>query len=92
VSLGVLEPSDLSVQVVYGRVDADDRLVGAETADMEAVEQYDGGRWLFRRELEMDRNGPFGYTVRVLPRHRGLASPQELGLQSVPVLADGLSA
>jgi starch phosphorylase len=28
----------------------------------------------------LDRPGPFGYTVRVLPRHDGLASPAELGL------------
>ena len=27
-----------------------------------------------------NRTGPFGYTVRVVPRHVGLATPSELGL------------
>ena len=38
--------------------------------------------------MTLDQNGPFGYTVRILPAHIGLASPEELGLQ---VLAQGIS-
>jgi starch phosphorylase len=52
------------------------------------VEQYEGNRWQYQITMTLDQNGPFGYTVRILPAHIGLASPEELGLQ---VLAQGIS-
>lgn len=84
VSLGDLAPSDVLVQVVYGRVDADDRLVTPRHAAMMQVEGFEGNRWLFRHEMELEQNGPFGYTVRLLPKHPGLSTPEELGMQVVP--------
>ena len=39
----------------------------------------DGGH-LYEGEVPLDRKGPFGYTVRVLPRHAALPSPMALGL------------
>ena len=91
VSLGDLTPEDVVVQAVHGRVDADDRLVAPVASAMAAVEQYEGNRWKFRLVIDLDRNGPFGYTVRILPRHAGLAAPEELGLQTVPALTVGMS-
>lgn len=88
VSLGSLRPEDVLVQALFGRVDADDLLVDPSAAVMEVVEQVDGTRWLYQRAIELDRNGPFGYTVRVLPQHRGLAAPQELGVQALPASLD----
>jgi len=96
VSLGALSPDDVEVQVVHGKVDVDDRITGLRAASMAAVESYEGQRWRFEATVQLDRTGPFGYTVRALPRHRGLASSAELGLQSIPpeptspVVADNL--
>jgi len=42
------------------------------------------GRCLYEGPLSLDRTGPYGYTVRVLPTHRLLASGAELGLVAVP--------
>ena len=91
VSLGKLTPQDVVVQAVYGRVDADDRITHPQHADMESVEQIAGNRWIYRLVVTLDKNGPFGYTVRVLPRHPGLATPQEMGLQAVPPASAGLA-
>lgn len=91
VSLGTLTPDDVVIQAVYGRVDADDRLTVPSHAAMEAVEGYEGNRWQYRLVIDLDRNGPFGYTVRALPRHAGLASSEELGLQVLPPLPVGLA-
>ena len=91
VSLGDLTPDDVVVQTVYGRVDADDRITSPRHAAMEPVEQFDGNRWLYRLVVTLDKNGPFGYTVRVLPSHPGLASSAELGLQAVPAHTLGLT-
>jgi starch phosphorylase len=80
VSLGDLSPEDVEVQVVHGRVKGEDDLLAAAIADLHLAESYEAGRHRFEGELVLDRPGPFGYTVRVLPKHAGLASPAELGL------------
>ena len=88
VSLANLTTDDVVVQIVFGRVDADDRIVQAGHSAMAPVDQYEGNRWQYQISLPLEQNGPFGYTVRMLPRHRGLAAPEELGLQ---VLAQGIA-
>ncbi len=39
---------------------------------------------MYEGPLSLDRTGPFGYTVRILPSHRRLASGAELGLIALP--------
>jgi starch phosphorylase len=85
IDLGELTPDDVVVETVFGRVDSDDRITKPEHAAMEAGVKVDGNRWEYRLVVTLDKNGPFGYTVRVLPKHAGLATPYELGLQTVPV-------
>jgi starch phosphorylase len=80
VSLGSLPVDDVEVQVVHGRVMGEDQLVTTAIADLHHAESYEAGRHRFEGRLVLDRPGPFGYTVRVLPKHAGLASPAELGL------------
>jgi starch phosphorylase len=84
VSLGELTPDDVEVQVLHGPADYDDRLVAPASTDLEPREPYEGGRWRYDGEIKLDRPGPFGYTVRILPRHAGLASPAEMNLVAVP--------
>jgi len=40
----------------------------------------DGKGWLFEGEVPLATSGAFGYTVRVVPRHHGIAEASELGL------------
>jgi starch phosphorylase len=80
VSLGSLDPADVCVEVVHGRVRGEDALVDPAHASLDLAESYEGGRHRFEAQLKLDRPGPFGYTVRVLPRHPALASAAELGL------------
>jgi starch phosphorylase len=84
VSLGELAPSDVEVQVVHGRVDDADRLVDGQVAPLKAGRRDEHGRWFYEGSLALDRTGPFGYTVRVMPTHALLAGPAELGLIAVP--------
>ncbi|MEU8348235.1 MULTISPECIES: alpha-glucan family phosphorylase [unclassified Streptomyces] len=85
VALDTLAPDDVEVQAVAGRVDAEDRIRAARTVPLKASGSPDlEGRWLYEGPLELDRTGPFGYTVRILPAHRLLASGAELGLMAVP--------
>jgi len=80
VSLGDLDPDDVEVQVAYGRVSESDNLKHIETAPLSFAESYEGGRHRFEGSLVLTRTGPFGYTVRVLPKHAGMAYPAEMGL------------
>ena len=85
VALGELSPEDVRVEVVYGQAgDADEimdpafsalRLDGAASAD--GVARFVGS-------ARLGQPGPFGYTVRVLPHHRLLRGPAELGLVTLP--------
>ena len=87
VSLGELSPEDVDVQVVFGRVDADDRIRQSDTMSMVPGERYDGNRWQYSLPISLSKNGPFGYTVRIVPQHQGLVSSVEMGLLAVPTTA-----
>ncbi|WP_217179700.1 glycosyltransferase family 1 protein [Streptomyces sp. AC495_CC817] len=85
VGLGDLGPDDVEVQAVSGRVDTDDRITDASCVPLKpASGPDDEGRWVYEGPLALDRTGSFGYTVRILPTHRLLASAAELGLVVVP--------
>ncbi|MFF2203612.1 glycosyltransferase family 1 protein [Streptomyces sp. NPDC058145] len=85
VGLGELEPDDVEVQAVSGRVDAEDRITEATAVPLKPTGTPDlEGRRLYEGPLSLDRTGPYGYTVRILPAHRLLTSAAELGLVTVP--------
>ncbi|MGW3210386.1 glycosyltransferase family 1 protein [Streptomyces sp. NPDC001135] len=85
VGLGDLTPDDVEVQAVSGRVDAEDRITDATVVPLKPTGAPDlEGRLLYEGPLALDRTGPYGYTVRILPSHRLLASAAELGLVVVP--------
>ena len=86
VGLAGLAPDDVEVQAVSGRVDPEDRIGDATTVPLKPAGGPDSeGHWLYEGPLALDRTGPYGYTVRILPAHRLLASSAELGLVAVPV-------
>jgi starch phosphorylase len=80
VYLDGISPDDVQVQLVHGRVSDADLLTDTEAVALHPVESYESGQHRFEGEVRLARTGAFGYTVRVLPRHPGLASSAELGL------------
>jgi glycogen phosphorylase len=90
VALGALSPDDVTVEVVYGRAGSSDEILDPawsalqlEGGVVEGVARYSG-------TATLGQPGPFGYTVRVLPRHRLLAEPAELGLVAAPDAPGGM--
>ncbi|SHF65363.1 starch phosphorylase [Jatrophihabitans endophyticus] len=79
VALGGLATDDVTVEAVYGSVDAEDRLTETTAAALRVLEQIDGTT-RYEGEIPLDRTGGFGYTVRVLPHSELLATPAELGV------------
>ncbi|MCW2736443.1 alpha-glucan family phosphorylase [Nocardioides sp.] len=84
VALGSLSADDVEVQVVHGRIGSDDELTATSVTPMLVGESYDGNRHRFDAAVRLDHSGPFGYTVRVVPRNEALASVAELGLVAEP--------
>jgi len=84
VALGALSPQDVDVQLVHGTIAHEDDLVDVVSAPMTVTESYDGGHHRFEGTVRLERTGPFGYTVRVLPKHDLLATPAELGVVALP--------
>jgi starch phosphorylase len=84
VSLGSLSPDDVDVQVLHGRVRDEDTLHDVRTTSLRLVESYESNRHRFDGDVQLATTGPFGYTVRVVPRNAHLASVAELGLVAQP--------
>jgi starch phosphorylase len=92
ISLGALDPADVDVQVVYGRVDEHDRIAESATVSLRHDEAYEAGRHRYVGAVRLDRPGPFGYTTRVVPAHRLVSGPAELGLAALPAESAGMDS
>jgi starch phosphorylase len=91
VALGGLLPADVSVEVVYGRVGDADEILNPAVSSLTVEDGPEDGVARFVGKAELGRPGPFGYTLRVVPRHPLLASAAELGLVTLPEAPAGLT-
>jgi glycogen phosphorylase len=92
VALGELSPDDVTVQLVYGPAGDEDEIGEPAFAELELDPDPAGGPVVrYLGEVELGRPGPFGYTVRVLPRHPLLAAPAEMGLIALPTAPAGMT-
>jgi starch phosphorylase len=90
-SLGDLSADDVCVEVVYGRLGDDDELVDPSYVTLAPDDSAPAPHTRFSGSVELGQPGPFGYTVRVLPSHRLLASRADLGLVAYPEGPAGMS-
>jgi glycogen phosphorylase len=91
VALGGLSPDDVSVEVVYGRVGDADEILNPAVSPLTIEDGPEDGVARFVGKAELGRPGPFGYTLRVVPRHRLLANAAEMGLVTLPEAPAGLT-
>ncbi len=85
VVLAGLQPRDVHVQAVIGRVDDRDELQDPLVMPMEPVDTPDSSEGdsegdRFEATVRLPHAGLLGYTVRVLPQHPLMATPAEFGL------------
>jgi starch phosphorylase len=90
-SLGDLAPSDVCVEVVYGRLGEDDEIAEPSCVKLDVDESASGPLARFSGSVELGQPGPFGYTVRVVPSHPLLDNRAELGLVTYPDAPAGMS-
>src|SRR5215468_7639995 len=91
VALGELSPDDVTVEAVCGRVGDDDLIIDPEISALSLSGPTADGIARYAGEARLGRPGPFGYTVRVVPRHPLLATEAEMGLVSYPDAPAGMT-
>lgn len=79
VSLAGLEPTDVHVQLVSGRVGADDRLEDFDISNLNPAGEKHGHQ-VFTGTEKLSASGSVGYAVRVVPFNSLMAGDTELGL------------
>jgi starch phosphorylase len=81
VELGRISPSDVSVELYHGPVDAEGRINDGSAVKMDFNQTCkQGGECWFTGSMLCKRTGQHGLDVRILPRHPDLTNPYELRL------------
>ncbi len=81
IKLGNINPEDVSVELYHGHVDAWGNINDgqAESMTLDQAASADGEHW-FTALMPCKTSGRLGVTVRILPKHKDLVNPHELGL------------
>lgn len=79
VSLGVLQPDDVTVEAYYGRLDHNGEFIERDTKELSLTSSNDGIH-TFEGEIPCNDVGRFGYTVRIMPSQKRLENRFIMGL------------
>ena len=80
VYLSELKPTDVSVQLYYGPVDASNMIVGGLALPTLIAQSKGKGKYVFAGAIPCRTSGQHGYALRILPSHEDLGNPFEMGL------------
>jgi starch phosphorylase len=79
VKLGHLKPDDIVVQMYYGHIDQNGKIVNGNSKKMEVSGQSDG-IYHYQGTINCSTSGLHGFTIRILPYHKNLVNPYETHL------------
>lgn len=80
VQLAGLPPEAVRVQVYFGPLDAEGRIVHGTPSNMEHREDLGKGRHRYTGRIAAQNSGRHGFAVRVIPGNKNLATPFLPGL------------
>jgi starch phosphorylase len=80
VHLGALNPTDVSVELYSGRLNAEGLIVDGEAIPMLIAQSKGKGTYVFAGAIPCRTSGRLGYALRILPQHDDLGNPFEMGL------------
>ena len=75
VNIGLLEPSDISVELYFGEIGDDGQIVNGQSLAMEPTE-LTGKQHKYRIALPCAKSGYAGYTVRIIPNRKTMDDTQ----------------
>ncbi|HRJ27209.1 MAG TPA: alpha-glucan family phosphorylase [Fimbriimonadaceae bacterium] len=79
VKLGALQPGDVQVQTLVGRVGSNREIIDTQIHVLEHQGESDGHH-IFRGRIDCQKHGHWGYRSRVVPHHPDVHVPSELAL------------
>jgi starch phosphorylase len=80
VTLGELAPEDVRVELYAGRLNAQHEFMQTTVHPLELEKSNGEGTHFFTGTFTCSESGSHGYTLRVVPSHRDLKDPLEMGL------------
>jgi starch phosphorylase len=80
IDLGQLKPEDVSVELIYGNLNAEGEIENPKIVLMKPQDKPEGSVYNFLGTNKLEMSGRLGHTVRVLPHHEDLENPLKLGL------------
>ncbi len=80
VTLGGLEPEDVSVELYVGQLAPDDKMADGHAVRMEERAREEGGRFRFEGTISCRASGRHGLALRIMPRHEDLSNPYGLNM------------
>jgi len=81
VNLGGLKPSDVMVQIYYGKIDDKDLAHVNKFTEMDTSGKLNkNGNYIYRGKIVCENSGQFGYTLRMMPKHEVQINQFDLGL------------
>ncbi|MBQ9267669.1 MAG: alpha-glucan family phosphorylase [Clostridia bacterium] len=78
--LGNLKPSDILLELYYGKFSDSSQLVESKYQPMTLKNELENNVYEYETELSIDNGGSYGYTFRALPTHPLLINKQDLSL------------
>jgi len=79
-SLAPLLPQDIAIEVVFGRIGTDFTIQEEGAVPMQYVSTGENNLSLFEGVVPCLSSGKLGFAIRILPRHRDLPNPYQMGL------------
>lgn len=86
IQLGSVKPSEVTVEILNGRLDSEFNITNSSTVKMSVKEQLSEGIYRYHGEIPVVDSGLFGYSVRVMPYHP--EHPDNFGLALVRWIGD----
>ncbi|PSP15658.1 MAG: alpha-glucan phosphorylase [Cyanobacteria bacterium QS_8_64_29] len=80
IDLAGVQPDDVSVELYQGSVDTEGHIVNGTALPMQHQGTDQQGCAVYTAEFAYQSSGLQGLSLRILPHHRNLANPHELGL------------
>jgi starch phosphorylase len=78
--LGSLKPTDVTVELYYGKLNAEGLIVKGRSIPMLIAQSKGKGKYVFAGAIACATSGRQGYALRIVPCHQDLGNPFEMGL------------
>ncbi len=80
VLLGSIDPSQVSVELFYGKIGENSQIENPVIKPMNLVEQVGSGTYNYAETVVIQDGGNYGYTFRVVPTHPSMINKHDMGL------------